>query len=206
MTPAADCGEVRFVHRLEYDDPREGATSRMPMTVAVVIPQARAAGEATCGGVAQRWQLLAGKSGEALADAASVGPLRALPEAARLETNLQVVRWPSSVRPDMGGEAEYMLDVWTPAAGGTFAPAPLENTPDVAAITADPAKRAKLVAWVKENLLAIDRGTATLPDELAARNAYSIGPRGLARAANRPFAQPSARVTSPARRTQALSS
>jgi hypothetical protein len=38
-TAPGDCGEVRFIYRLEYDDPREGATSRMPMTVAVVIPQ-----------------------------------------------------------------------------------------------------------------------------------------------------------------------
>jgi len=182
-----DCGEVRFVYRLEYDDPREGATSRMPMTVAVVIPQEKRAGEPTCAGVAARWQALDGKGGAALASAAAGGPLANLPKAASFETNLQAVRWPSSVRPDMGGEAEYMLNVWKPGENGSFTAVPLENTPDFEAIKKTPAKKAELVKWIKDNVFAIDRGTAKLPESLAARTAYSIGPRGHARIANRPF-------------------
>lgn len=186
-TKPGDCGEVRFIHRLEYDDPREGATSRMPMTVAVVVPQRARPGETGCGGVATRWQSLSGKTGAALAAAATAGPLSALPSATTFETNLQAVRWPSSVRPDMGGEAEYMLNVWQPAAGGAYEAAPLENTPDTAAIKSDPAKKRALVDWMKSHVWAIDRGIAKLPPELAARTAYSYGPRGLARLANRPY-------------------
>jgi hypothetical protein len=189
-----DCGEVRFIHRLEYDDPREGATSRMPMTVAVVVPQLPRRGESGCAGVATRWQSLAGKTGTQLATSAASGPLAYLPSATSFETNLQAIRWPSTVRSDMGGEAEYMLNVWKPASGiggataVALAAAPLENTPDVAAIKADPAKKRALLGWMKSNIWAIDRGVAKLPLELAAHTTYSYGPRGLARGANHPYA------------------
>lgn len=186
-TKPGNCGEVRFIHRLEYDDPREGTTSRMPMTVAVVLPQSPRAGEHGCAGVASRWRALSGRTGAALAASAASGPLGSLAEVTSFETNLQAVRWPSSMRPDMGGEAEYMLNVWKPSADGAYAAAPLENTPDVDAIRSDPAKKQALAAWMKGNVFAIDRGTAKLPDELSAHTAYSYGPRGLSRLANRPF-------------------
>lgn len=186
-TSPGDCGEVRFTYRLEYDDPREGATSRMPMTVVVVSPQKPRAGETGCAGVAARWQALSGKVGSALSAAAASGPLASLPTATSLETNLQAARWPSSVRKDMGGEGEYMLNVWRPAGSAGYEAAPLENTPDVDALRRDPAKKKALVTWMKSNAWAIDRGTAKLPSELAARTAYSYGPRGLSRLANRPY-------------------
>ena len=184
------CGETRFIYRLEYDDPREGASSRMPMTVAVVLPQAPRSGEPDCTLAAKRWMNLGG-TGSALAIAATRGPLAGLPPMATVETNLQAVRWPSSVRKDMGGEAEYMLNVWrrSSARPGAMEAAPLDNTPDVAAIAADPAKKRRLVDWVKSNAFEIDRGTAKLPEDLSARTAYSYGPRGLSRRANRPLAQ-----------------
>jgi hypothetical protein len=182
-----NCGEVRFTYRLEYDDPREGATSRMPMTVIAVIPQRPRAGESSCSGVAARWQSLFGKLGSALSAGAASGPLASLPIASSFETNLQAVRWPSSVRRDVGGEAEYMLNVWQPASAASYEAAPLENTPDVDALRRDPAKKKALVTWMKSHVWAIDRGTAKLPTELAARTAYSYGPRGLSRLANRPY-------------------
>lgn len=187
-TAPGDCGEVRFIYRLEYDDPREGATSRMPMTVAVVVPQRALPTDSKCAGVAARWSSLSGKTGALLAASAASGPLAALPKSESLETNLQAVRWPSSVRPDLGGEGEYMLNVWQPSSGGAYAAAPLENTPDVDAIKRDPAKKQALVAWMTTHVWAIDRGIAKLPAELSARTAYSYGPRGLARLANRPYA------------------
>ncbi len=187
IAPVRNCGEVRFTHRLEYDDPREGTASRMPMTVVVVIPQRPRDAEQDCVGVATRWQSLSGKVGAALSAAAASGPLASLPVATTFETNLQAVRWPSSVRKDMGGEAEYMLNVWQPARDGAFETAPLENTPDVDALRREPEKKKALVTWMKSNVWAIDRGTAKLPTELAARTAYSYGPRGLSRLANRPY-------------------
>ncbi len=190
---AGSCGETRFVYRLAYADPREGASSRMPMTVAIVLPQTPRAGEDGCKETANRWMRLAGKGAD-LATAASRGPLASLPPMVTVETNLQALRWPSSVKKDLGGEAEYMLNVWrfTSSGAGPNKPmeaAPLDNTPDAAAIAASPTKKQALVDWVKRNVFAIDHGTAKLPDELAARTAYSYGPRGHARLANRPFSQ-----------------
>ncbi|MBX3228188.1 MAG: hypothetical protein KIT84_26815 [Labilithrix sp.] len=182
------CGETRFVYRLAYADPREGATSRMPMTVAVVHSQLPRDGETGCAPSMNRWLSLGG-SGATLADAAAKGPLSGLDEFVTLETNLQAVRWPSSVRKDMGGEAQYMLNVWERTADGGMTAKPLDNTPDIPAITADPAKRAALVKWVKDNVYGIDHGTATLPAELSAKTVYSHGPRGFARLVNQPFSQ-----------------
>jgi hypothetical protein len=187
------CGETRFVYRLEHADPREGVSSRMPMTVAVVLPQTPRTGENGCSEAAKRWLALRGASN--LADAAKRGPLANLPPFVSVETNLQAVRWPSSVKKDVGGEAEYMLNVWEPSKAtlnttpGEMEPAPLHNTPDVAAIGADPAKKARLVDWVTHQVDAIDRGTAKLDADLSARTVFSYGPRGLTRVANRPFSQ-----------------
>lgn len=182
-----DCGEVRFIHRLAYDDPREGTTSRMPMTVAVVVPQRPRDGETGCSGVATRWQALSGKSGALLAAAATSGPLASLPDATTFETNLQALRWPSSIRPDMGGEAEYMLNVWEPtsagASGGYTAKA-LENTPDADAIRKDPAKKQALSTRTptasRTSTRATRRAGAGSPTRRAA------APRAASRAARAP--------------------
>ncbi|MFO0739021.1 MAG: hypothetical protein U0270_24205 [Labilithrix sp.] len=182
------CGETRFVYRLATTDAREGFSSRIPMTVAVVHKQAPRSGEADCKPAMARWLSLAGTGG-ALADKAATTVLTGLAPYVTVETNLQAVRWPSSTRKDMGGEAEYMLNVWKRKSGGGMEAAALDNTPDTDAIAADPSKRAKLIAWVKENVDLIDHGTAHLPDELSAKTVYSYGPRGYARLANRPFSQ-----------------
>lgn len=182
------CGETRFIYRLEYEDPREGATSRMPMTAAVVVPQAPRAGETGCAASAARWLALAG-TGPRLPTAAATGPLAVLPPMHSVETNLQAVRWPSSVRKDMGGQGEYMLNVWRKTPTGAMSAIPLENTPDVVAIAASASKKRELAEWARDQADAIDRGTAVLPETLAARTAYSYGPRGISRLVNRPFSQ-----------------
>jgi hypothetical protein len=184
------CGETRFIYRLEFEDSREGVSSRMPMTAAVVLPQAPRKGEDSCRESARRWLALSG-TGDALADAAAAGPLAELPPMMTVETNLQAIRWPSAVKKDMGGEGEYMLNVWrrSNATPDELEAAPLDNTPDVAAVAADPDKKAKLLDWVTTHTAGIDRGTAKLPEELSAHTAFSYGPRGIARLANRPFTQ-----------------
>lgn len=181
-----DCGEIHSVYRLDYDDPRPGARSRMPMTLLLTAPQKPRAGETGCAETAKRWLALEGRSGEALAGAALDGPLADRPRIAKAASNLQAVRWPSAVRRDMGGEAEYMLLQWRVGAAGA-AIEPLENTPDVDAIKRDPEKRQRLTRWIGDHLDEIDRGSAVLPPELSATTAYSYGPRGAARLANRPF-------------------
>lgn len=192
------CGEVRFLYRLAYEKktPKGVVASRLPMTVNLVFWQPSEGGD--CGAVARRWMAPAGTGGERLARWAldGGGPLRlASLSRARLESleiNLQSERWPSAVRPDMGGHAGYLLRVFHPVAGAErLEAAPLENVPDVARLRKDAALRAELGAWLTDarNASAIDDGIAVIPEKFLARRAVSVAPRGLARVANRPFAQ-----------------
>jgi hypothetical protein len=192
------CGETRLVYRLAYSTTRRGRviTSRLPMTVNVVYFQPDD-GDG-CRGVARRWAPAKPLEGEALASflASEEGPLAparlATVNLKAVEINLQQVRWPSTVRPDMAGYAEYLLRVFhlDPKRRRLF-PAPLENTPDVGRLKRDPRAAAALLAWARDpkNLGAIDAGTAIIPEELSATSAVSVSPRGLGRLANRPFAQ-----------------
>src|SRR5262249_41713805 len=112
------------------------------------------------------------------------GPLAQLGRTKKVEVNYQLVRWPSTVRQDMGGHAEYGLHVFA-RAGSEFKPVRLENTPRT---DLPPEERTQLSSWVSENLKAIDEGTAVVPPGLLAETTRSVSPKGLARGQNRPFA------------------
>ena len=169
MNPGT-CGELRFVYRLAYttkakakakarpvtttDSAAEpGFSSRLPFTLNVVflLPD----DGQRC---ARQTRALVTPD-----DVATV--MRARPRLKSVEVNVQSARWPSTVRPDLGGHADYILRVFHPTAAspgvGTLAPAPLENTPDAARIARDPALATALGAWLrKPGVLAdIDRGT-----------------------------------------------
>jgi hypothetical protein len=183
------CGETRLVYRLAYTTTVRGRTvsSRLPMMVAMVFWQPRDG--AGCASSAAQWPA---PWQPALVSALREGPLAperlGLGALKSIELNYQLVRWPSTVRPNMAGHAEYVLRVLH-VSGATLVPAPLENTPDVARLRADGALRGELLAWMRDpgNLAAIDAGTARVPDRFLARHAVSISPHGLARLANRPF-------------------
>jgi hypothetical protein len=170
------CGETRFVYRLAYATTMKGSpvASRLPATIAFTTWVR----EADCAAAAKRWQI-----------APDVEPLIAGPlSKARistfrsLELNIQRVRWPSTIRPDLGGHAEYLMRVFELNDKGELVVGTLENTPD-------PARRAELLAWLKrpENIDRLDRGTLVLPRQLLATSAISVSPRGLGRRLNRPF-------------------
>ena len=86
-----------------------------------------------------------------------------------VEVNLQTSRWPSTIRPDLGGHADYLLRVFHAGPGGSLVAAPLENMPDVDRIQRDPALRRALAAWLRAPgvLAKIDDGTALLPERPA---------------------------------------
>ncbi|MBX3226895.1 MAG: hypothetical protein KIT84_34005 [Labilithrix sp.] len=188
-TDGTGCGEVHLVYRLAYANPQ--GVSRLPMTLMLVYPQIGENG--SCTKTAQKW--LATKSAStfaAKADAVAAGPLAALPKLApKVETNFQLVRWPSTTRTDMGGHAEYSLRVFSRSDDAPgLAPVYLENTPRE---DLDDAAKAALAKWVAANVDEIDKGTAQIPLELEgqrilAETAISVSPKGLARAQNRPFA------------------
>ncbi|MCB9525246.1 MAG: hypothetical protein H6702_17990 [Myxococcales bacterium] len=182
---AGGCGERRLIYRLAYT--AGAAASRLPMTLNVVLPQDPAPGEAGCAGVAARWLAVEGAPDRA--QALLSGPLAAPRTVERVETNLQSVRIPSGVRPDLGGHAGYVLRVFRAQPGPDGRPArlqvgTLENTPTV---TLDGARREALRRYLRARPGEIDSGLLVLPDEFLARRSVSVAPRGVPRAANRPY-------------------
>ena len=190
------CGEARLVYRLAYRTP--AMQSRLPMTLSVELRGDAPDAAGSCAAAARRWTPPPGLAGAALgrwllsADGPLAPPRLARERIAQVAVNLQSVRWPSGVRPDLGGHAEYVLRAFRWDAGaGRYVPGPLENTPDVKRLRADPALRAGLLRWLglPAQRQALDAGTLRIPERFLATEVRSVTPRGLARLANRPFAQ-----------------
>ncbi|MDQ0040613.1 hypothetical protein [Variovorax boronicumulans] len=191
------CGETRLVYRLAY---RTAAMqSRLPMTINVELRGDAPDANGSCASAARLWQPpQPSMKGEALgrwlmSPDGPLAPQRLAPaRIAQVTTNLQSVRWPSAVRPDLGGHAEYMLRAFRWNAGTKrFDVAPLENTPDVARLKANAPLRKELQQWLQQpaNMRALDEATVQIPEKFLATESISVAPRGLARLANRPFAQ-----------------
>jgi hypothetical protein len=194
---AGSCGEIRLIYRLAYATAAEPpVASRLPMTLGIEIEVPR--GADGCVTAARRWVPPKPLSGSELAvwlgsagaplDPATLGDATSARH--RIVVNLQQVRWPSAVRPDLGGHAEYGLRSFRPTAQrGHYEPEPLENTPDAERLARDSKLKSELLAWLSEgeNLKAVDVGTPFLPARFLATRAESVTPRGLARRKNRPF-------------------
>jgi hypothetical protein len=178
---AGQCGEVHLVYRLAYSNAQ--AKSRLPMTVMIIHPQKSEGG--SCAPVANRW-LFTRTAGtiDQKALALANGPLKGLTHGSKVEMNFQLVRWPSTVRQDMGGHAEYSLRVFE-RSGNRLVAVPLENTPREDLSAAD---QAALGTWIASNVQAIDKGTAVLPGRFLAAKTTSVSPKGLGRGQNRPYA------------------
>lgn len=187
------CGEVRLIYRLAYrTQGRSGiVASRLPFTANAVYDVGRDP-DGTCVTAARAWV-----PGTDLADADQQaehliqGPLQGSRLKLRqIEVNAQVVRFPSGVEPGFGGQAAYLLRVFGIVGTGaqmTASVRPLENTPDVARLKSDEALRRDLVAYLRENVAAIDEGVYTLPDRFNATKALAFSTFGSARLGNRPF-------------------
>ena len=191
------CGETRLVYRLAY---RSAAMqSRLPMTVNVELRGDAPDADGGCAATARLWQPpQSATKDEALGRwlVSADGPLApkrlAHARISQVTTNLQSVRWPSAVRPDLGGHAEYMLRAFSWNAGTKrYDVRPLENTPDVAKLKASAPLRKELLQWLRQpdNLRALDEATLRIPDRFLATEAVSVAPRGLERLANRPIEQ-----------------
>jgi hypothetical protein len=172
------CGELRLIYRLAYTTPQ--VSSRLPMTLNLVFGQ-----PGDCREVARRWLALEQVPADRLADALLRGPLQGRGAPLRLETNFQSGRWPSALRPRLGGHAEYVLRVFT-VQDGTLLRGTLENTPTQ---KLHHGQRAELKQWLAAHTAAIDAGTLLLPQRFLAERTVSAQPRGIARLANRPFSQ-----------------
>lgn len=191
------CGDVHMIYRLAYttEVSGESVSSRLPMTVVVFLPGPdRQAG--SCAAAARAWRAPAELAGGPLGAwmVSDQGPLGggalAGGRVERVRVNMQSVRWPSAVRPDLGGHAEYILRSFAPAADGRgMRPVALENTPDIARLRRNKKLRAELAQWIVDNLDGIEAATAAIPEKFLTRRSDSVTPRGLSRRANRPFRQ-----------------
>jgi hypothetical protein len=189
------CGETRLVYRLSYATTVKGkpVASRLPMTLGLEVPVPAPPGG--CSDAMRRWVPPSKLEGEALAAwlTGNGGPLETKTLAvrdAKLVVNAQQVRWPSAVRPDLAGHAEYLLRAFRlDASGAKYMPVSLENTPDLERFAKDPNVQKDFVAWLGEpgNLASVDRGTPLVPERFLAKRSVSVTPRGLARRTNRPF-------------------
>ncbi len=181
------CGEIRFIYRLAYSFENQGKTvySRLPMTVNVVF---HAGGkhlptEEDCRRVHSSW---------VEASTLKLEKTTFKPTLLKsVEINLQSVRWPSSVRTDMGGYAEYLMRVFMRTESGKFIVAAMENMPDVGLINSNPSLKKDFQAWLKNpnNAAALMGGYGTLPEKFLAKKAISVALYGSGRAANLPFSQ-----------------
>jgi hypothetical protein len=186
----SSCGETRLIYRLAYALDSERA-SKLPATLGIELKVPR--GDAGCREAAKRWLEPTTTNAEARATwlRSARGPLfpeltHVAPTTARVVVNLQLVRWPATIRPDLGGHAEYLLRSFRTDALGVLQPERLENTIDAGAL-GSANLRSSLFEFLKMNAASVDAGTPLLPDALLATRAISVTPRGLNRLANRPF-------------------
>jgi hypothetical protein len=174
------CGEIRFIYRLAYNTTTKPSVySRLPMTINSVfwIP----ASSDNCREPLKKWTKFTStleRSDLPLGDLKSI------------EVNMQSVRWPSTIRPDMAGYAEYLLRVFNPK-NGKLNLGTLENTPDVKKILADRKLREELLTWLKDknNLQNIDAGISLIPEKFLAIKATSVALQGTHRLHNASFTQ-----------------
>lgn len=187
---SSSCGETRLIYRLAYALDAERA-SKLPMTLGIEFKVPRP--PSGCREAAARW--LDPATVDPLARAAWLrsarGPLApALLQlqnaTARVVVNVQLVRWPATVRPDLGGHAEYLLRSFRPGVNDRLEPERLENTIDPSDFLAAGRQQA-LVNAIAEDRARIDAGTPLLPAALLTSRALSVTPRGLHRLSNRPF-------------------
>lgn len=182
------CGEVRFIYRLSYSFRKGGKgkrlASRMPLdfnAVYDVLPDA----DGGCQAVAGRWS-------PTLDEAVDAGWLSGGvldPSELRfrqLELNAQVVRFPSGLETEFGGQAAYLMRIFG-IESDRATEIPLENTVDSARIAADAGLKERLASYVRENVGAIDLGVYAIPQEFLARKVVSYSTYGSARQANHPF-------------------
>ena len=168
------CGEVRLIYRLTRTG--EGAPSRLPMTLNLVL-RARQPGDAMgCADFARGWLL-------------SDAPLATLTpdHIDRLETNLQIAHAPQSATREF--RTDYLQKVFhRDATSGAFVEAAMENQIDRDRLLADADLARSFKAWLlmPDHLAAFDAGTVVIPEEFLATSSVASTPAGLARSSLQP--------------------
>jgi hypothetical protein len=161
------CGDVRLIYRLTYKDETINQYSRLPMTVMFVR-----------------------KVDGACAPNTAISDLLKKSTLHDIELNFQSLRWPSSMRPDMGGYAEYIMRVFE-FKNGKLVVKVLDNTIDLTKLRQNPKLKEELLSLLKtpEILKKVDNGSLILEEKFLTKSAVSVAVHGLNRLANRSFDQ-----------------
>ncbi|QDM24387.1 hypothetical protein FNL55_08455 [Tardiphaga sp. vice352] len=168
------CGEIRLIYRLMGNG--EGAPSRLPMTLNLVL-RARQPGDAqNCAEIARRWL-------------SSDAPLATLTpdHIDRLEINLQIAHAPRSATREF--RTHYLQKVFRRGApGAAFAEAAMENQIDAERLLADADLARAFRTWLltPDHLAAFDAGTVVIPEEFLATSSVASTPAGMARSSLQP--------------------
>jgi hypothetical protein len=167
--------------------------SRLPFTVNVVFWAKDDLGDFNCSSLAESWIKAARqKSLNLMNDDGALNSKRInLKNLKSIELNFQSIRWPSTVRPDMGGYAEYIMRVFhRDSKNKKFKLAFLENTPNISEIKNKNLKK-EFLSWIKrpDNLKKLDSGILVIPEKYLAKKVTSFALHGAARFMNRPFDQ-----------------
>jgi hypothetical protein len=184
------CGETRLLYRLAYEKKWRGNAvySRLPLTLNVVYWNADKQGDGeSCTKLARKWKKM--RRSQLAAHLKTISNEQNLKS---VEVNLQAVRWPSTVRPDFGGYAEYILRVFTKKnKSKRFEPSSLLNTLDVSKIKRSKLLKKELLSFITnpENIKKADQGIARIPEKFLAKKAVSFAFHGSHRLANRQLEQ-----------------
>ncbi|MGK0366915.1 MAG: hypothetical protein ACI9QD_000045 [Thermoproteota archaeon] len=186
--PKFSCGEVRLIYRLAYrkTEQKEKIYTRLPLTLNLVYWAKNK--NLTCPQVAKGWDVKSSKAITVIKnkDQFKFSNLKAI------EINLQAVRWPSSIRPDFGGYAEYLMRVFKfDQIENKFKASFMENMIDVEKIKIDSKLKNELKTYLTNPLIAknFDKGIGTIPDKFLTTKSISAAFHGMGRLKNRPFDQ-----------------
>jgi hypothetical protein len=199
--PRESCGEVRFVYRLSYRmeagwfsslaGEATPSASRLPFNLNVVYERPRSSFQDCSAAARAAVPDRDFNRDKEFLDWLVSGMLdRSRLRLKQIEVNAQVVRLPSEMEPELGGQAIYLMRIFKPVVAAEkldLIPQPLENTPDLDRIRQDAALKRELIAYIKSNIKDIDVGVYQLPEKFLATKALSYSTFGSARVANHPF-------------------
>ena len=143
------CGEVRFIYRLSYVSRRAARASGSPRACrSISTPSTTCCPTRTA--PARAWPAAGSPTDDEALDAGWLAGGVLDPsdlQFRQLELNAQVVRFPSGLETEFGGQAAYLMRIFG-IAGDTVSEIPLENTVDTARLAGDAALKADLAAYV----------------------------------------------------------
>ena len=168
------CGEIRQVYRLVKIG--EGAPSRLPMTLSLILRARQPGDTVTCTDLARRWLA----SDDVLA---TLTP----DHIDRIETNLQIAHVPQSATHEF--RTDYLQKVFRyDRRHNAFVESPMENQIDRDRLLADATLADEFKAWLLDakNLAAFDAGTVLIPERFLATGSVASTPSGFDRSALQP--------------------